>query len=531
MSVKKILPIIGIIVLIYILYTLDFQEIVAIFSDINPLYSFLCFFAIVPLILLANIEWQLILKKQKIHVSFFYSIKNFFIGYFYGFITPGAFGAYTRAMYLSHESKTPVPKCVSNIIILNTLDYIALLLLGAIGAVYLSSVFPNLFLIILAIIVILVTLLLFFLKKRKSKIVFTKIIQLKMFATMKDRLENSIDSFFEDLPRFRDVLLPFGISLFGWIIKYIELYFISRLFSIEVPFIYFILILAVGDVIASAPISIYGIGTREAALIPLFSMFSLTFITNEQIVSLSLFWFVIIWLSPSIIGAFVTVSETKKLNKSLLKGSTAERFTKYMKKYPKLYENLAGIVKKNTPKTVKKPCIVDLGCGPGLLSSEISKKIPKAKIVGIDLSVKMLEIANKNVEKENFKTMIGSSENIPLEDNSADIVVSRFSLTYWGNPKESFKEINRVLKPGGRVILECLNKDFTRWRLFLIKIHMFLRSAGSDVARYHVDAYKIAYTIGSVKKLFSDAGFKIIYEKDVEKDWEFTVIAEKINNT
>jgi len=146
MNIKKLLPLIGIVILLFILvFFVDFNKIFAIFSKINPLYTFICFFALAPLILLANIEWQILLRRQKIHVSFWYSIKNFFIGYFYGFITPGALGAYTRSLYLQQESSAPLPKCVSNIIIFNTIDYLALLVLGAIGAVFLSSYFPFLF--------------------------------------------------------------------------------------------------------------------------------------------------------------------------------------------------------------------------------------------------------------------------------------------------------------------------------------------------------------------------------------------------
>ena len=319
MQLKKLLPVIGIIVLIIILTTLDFGKILSIFSSINPWHSFLSFFAIVPLLILANIEWQILLKKQKIHVGFLYSLKNFFIGYFYGFITPGAFGAYTRALYLEEESKVPLPKCISNIIIYNTIEYLSLLLPGAIGAIFLSSIYPYLFYTIIVIMVVVIALFLFFFKKERSKILFTKMVKSRIFAAVKDRLEGSIDSFYEDLPRFKDVLLPFGISLFGWIIKYIEFYLIAQLFSITVPFVYFLLIMAVADVIASIPISIYGLGTREAALIPLFSMFSTSTITNEQIVSLSLFWFVIIWLSPSVIGAVITAVETRKMGNLTVK--------------------------------------------------------------------------------------------------------------------------------------------------------------------------------------------------------------------
>ena len=524
MDFKKLLPFIGLIILIFIIATLDLKEICAVFSTIDPFYSFLSFFSVFPVVFLSNVQWQILLKKQKIRVSFLYSLKNIFIGYFYGFITPGGIGAYTRSFYLSNESKTPLPKCVSNIIVFNTIDYLSLLLLGAIGGLFLSSISFYLFLTIITILIIVVALLLFFLKKEKSKPIFTKIVKSKIFATISDHLTDSVDSFYEDLPSFRDIILPFSISLFGWVVRSSILFLIARMFSVNVPFFYFILIIAVANVVASIPVTIYGLGTREAALISMFSVFN---VIPEKILALSLFWFAVIWLFPSVIGAFVTAVETKKLNKSLLRDITIERFTKYMKKYPELYENLAVIVKKNIPRSVKKPYIVDLGCGPGLLSLEISKKIPKARIIGVDPSVKMLETANKNIKQDNFQTRIGKSDKLPIENNSVDIVVSRFSLTYWDKPKDSFTEINRVLKPGGRVVLEALNKDFSKWRLFLIKIHMFFKGAGGDVVRYHIDAYKTAYSVDSVKKLLTSSGFKITYTEGVKEDWKFIFTAKK----
>ena len=69
---------------------------------------------------------------------------------------------------------------------------------------------------------------------------------------------------------------------------------------------------AIANVIASLPITIYGLGTREIAMISLFSIFN---VSPEKIVSLSLFWFVIIWLLPSIIGAAITVKEGGFVNK------------------------------------------------------------------------------------------------------------------------------------------------------------------------------------------------------------------------
>ena len=310
MDVKKILPVIGIIILIYLLSTVDLPAVFDIFSRIPLFYAFLCLFSVVPIVISTNIQWQILLKKQKIHVSFLYSLKNIFIGYFYGFITPGGFGGYIRALYLKNESGQPLPKCVSNIITFNTLDFLSLLLLGLIGGFFLSSRFPLLFITILIVSIIVSSLFIFFLKKKKSQVIFTNFFQLKIFSKLKDRLEDPIDTFFENLPGFKDILLPFSLSIFGWIIRFSELYLISRLFDIEVPYISFIFIIAVANVVASLPISIYGLGTREATLISLFSIY---LVAPENIISLSLFWFAVIWLLPSVVGAIITAFESKKL--------------------------------------------------------------------------------------------------------------------------------------------------------------------------------------------------------------------------
>ena len=265
--------------------------------------------------LITNYEWQFVLKKQKIFVSFVYSLKNILIGYFYGFISPGGLGGYTRTLYLRDESGAPIQKCVSNIIILNTIDYLSLLLIGIIGGILISSKFPYLFVSILVIFIFVIFLFLLFLKKEILKKFLNKILQNKLFNLLRGKMNLSIDSFFVDMPNPKDIIVPFILSIIGWIIRFSELYLISKIFSIEVPYIYFILIVAIGNIVASLPITIYGLGTREIAIISLFSIFD---VSPEKIVSLSLFWFVVIWLFPSILGAAIAVKEDRGLGKSRL---------------------------------------------------------------------------------------------------------------------------------------------------------------------------------------------------------------------
>jgi ubiquinone/menaquinone biosynthesis C-methylase UbiE len=212
----------------------------------------------------------------------------------------------------------------------------------------------------------------------------------------------------------------------------------------------------------------------------------------------------------------------------LVDDKTAEEFAAYMKKFKDLYEYLASVVQRHS--STSHPLILDLGAGPGLLSVEIFRKMPQATIIGIDPLIKMLSLAKGNVKNADFQTfepVIGVSENIPLKDNTVDIIASRFSLPYWTQPNKSFQEMMRVLKPGGKVVLEALNRDFPTWKLFSIKIHMLFNRAGRDVTKYHVDAYKLAHTAEQVEQFFTEAGFTISEKEGKKSEWRFIIVAEK----
>ena len=132
----------------------------------------------------------------------------------------------------------------------------------------------------------------------------------QIFQLIQRYMDDSIGSFFEDLPTFRSLLLPFLVSFFSWFVFFTELFLIAQLFAIHVPYITFMFLLAIAATIATIPISLYGLGTRDAALVALLSLYN---VQPENSISFTLFWFVIFWVVPSIIGAVITVLESKKL--------------------------------------------------------------------------------------------------------------------------------------------------------------------------------------------------------------------------
>ena len=56
---------------------------------------------------------------------------------------------------------------------------------------------------------------------------------------------------------------------------------------------------------------------------------------------------------------------------------------------------------------------------------------------------------------------------------------------------------------------------------------MYLKFAGFDVVKYHIDAYKFAYTIEQVEQFFTDVGFTICSKEGKKSEWKFIIVAQK----
>jgi SAM-dependent methyltransferase len=101
--------------------------------------------------------------------------------------------------------------------------------------------------------------------------------------------------------------------------------------------------------------------------------------------------------------------------------------------------------------------VLDLGSGAGfdcfLAANRVGKK---GKVIGVDMTPEMIERARENAKKgndDNVEFRLGEIENLPVEDNSVDIVISNCVINLSPNKKRVFKEAYRVLKKGGRLMV------------------------------------------------------------------------------
>lgn len=112
--------------------------------------------------------------------------------------------------------------------------------------------------------------------------------------------------------------------------------------------------------------------------------------------------------------------------------------------------------------------VVDVGCGTGFLTSQAAKAVGRrGKVIGIDLSEEMLEKAYENMTKTgnkgNVEFKIGDAENIPLEDEIADAVIGNMILHHCPEPKSAIREMARILKTNGRLVLSDLEEHGEEW--------------------------------------------------------------------
>jgi arsenite methyltransferase len=101
--------------------------------------------------------------------------------------------------------------------------------------------------------------------------------------------------------------------------------------------------------------------------------------------------------------------------------------------------------------------VIDLGSGGGLDCFLAAKKVgAKGKVIGIDMTAEMLERARANAKKggyNNVEFRLGEIENMPVADNTADIIISNCVINLSPDKKRVFSEAFRVLKPKGRLMI------------------------------------------------------------------------------
>ena len=131
--------------------------------------------------------------------------------------------------------------------------------------------------------------------------------------------------------------------------------------------------------------------------------------------------------------------------------------------------------------------LLDCGCGTGPMISLLYEEDPTRHYTGIDITPRMIEVARaKNLSGVTW--VVGDCESLPFDDNAFDAVICSNSFHHYPNPQKFFDSAQRVLRPGGRLILQ----DYTApgpvlWLMNHTEMPLANLIGHGDVGAYSLD--------------------------------------------
>jgi ubiquinone/menaquinone biosynthesis C-methylase UbiE len=153
--------------------------------------------------------------------------------------------------------------------------------------------------------------------------------------------------------------------------------------------------------------------------------------------------------------------------------------------------------------------VLDVGCGTGELLTRLAAKYPEARLAGLDPVPEMLKVARRKLSVK-VELRVGWANELPWPDDSFDIVVSCNMFHYITHPVEAVREMERVLRPRGKMVITDWCDDYIACRVCNLYLRLtakahyktyrqsecasLLKEAGH--VNPHIERYKISWLWG-----------------------------------
>jgi SAM-dependent methyltransferase len=157
--------------------------------------------------------------------------------------------------------------------------------------------------------------------------------------------------------------------------------------------------------------------------------------------------------------------------------------------------------------------VLDLGSGAGFDSFLAARRVgDQGKVIGIDMTPDMIQLARENAQKGNYPNVefrLGEIENMPVNDNSVDVILSNCVINLSPDKSAVYREAYRVLKTGGRLAISDM-----------VASGEMPPEIKEDLA-LHSSCVSGALQVDELKGILTEAGFKEIQIKPKDESREF----------
>ena len=291
----------GLIILIVILLQIDLISVKDQILKTNLFFFSLTLTLNIPHLFIKSYRWNLLLKQQNINYTPVKSFLVYMSSLYIGFVTPGRFGEFIKTFYLKSDKKISFSKGFSSVLVDRLFDLYLLIILGFIG-IWHFDILGTLSEIFLVLTIIILFTPLIMLNKQLMGKLLKLLYNLVVIKKVKGKIEDSFEEFYGGLNQLISPrLLVSGLfTCLGYFIFFIQCYLIVMAMGLSVNFFTITLFMSISNLISFIPISISGIGTRDATLIFLFSLIKLS---PELAVSYAFLVFITFFVTGGLLGA------------------------------------------------------------------------------------------------------------------------------------------------------------------------------------------------------------------------------------
>lgn len=307
MGLMRYLSVVGLVLFGWVLYTSNVGKTVGILASANPWFVLLGVLFVVFEVLVRSVGWKALVNIWSKKYSLADSAQTYMIGIAFGAVTPAKAGDFIKVGDLSGKTKLKLMKSFTIGLLDRLINFIFLFLSACAGAVAVgmfltgfSSQFDVLILLLAASIIALVAAL----NERVSLLVLRPLQMFLVPARFRGNAKELFRTFHETVAEFklsglRWVVL--ALTLVSWAVIFVRPYFFARAVGMRVDWWVFLVFIPLISVVEVLPISIMGLGTRDASILFLFGIMG---VERERMVALSAL-IVLLSLVPQVVAGYL----------------------------------------------------------------------------------------------------------------------------------------------------------------------------------------------------------------------------------
>lgn len=296
--IQKIIPFLGISLLIYFIASSNIALLINDIQNISLLFIFLAFILNLPLIFIKSYRWKKLLDYSlKIRIGKIFEF--YFASVYYGIVTPGRIGEFVKVLYLKkNNNEFKLGEVFASIVMDRLLDLYFLLFVSFVAILLLSQNFElSGFFIAICFFLVAPIVIRFSCLKNILKYISQRLG--RKFSTEVKKFSSDFIGMFKNFLSISKLFHYIVITALAYLIFYFQVYLIALGVGLDISFFELLLIISITNLISLLPISIGGLGTREAVL--LFYLLPQGY-TQEIVVLFSLIVFLVFFVGCGLVG-------------------------------------------------------------------------------------------------------------------------------------------------------------------------------------------------------------------------------------